>query len=119
MNVPAQAMETKAGSAGFSPQAGSAAIHSFMTATMSPGLAGSSMVVHPSLNARTMAARRSAASFFSDAGGPPSVSSTTTTQEAAAAAPSPLGHIGAVDRRLGIRRDTWSPAALGLSFPSN
>jgi hypothetical protein len=25
--------------------------------------------------------------------------------------------VGAVDRRLGIRRGTWSPAALGFSFP--
>jgi hypothetical protein len=27
--------------------------------------------------------------------------------------------MGPVDRRPGIRRYTWSPAALGLSFPCN
>jgi hypothetical protein len=58
--------------------------------------------------AGTMAAR---------SGAPPS-SSTPVTPEAAAAAPNIFGrHVGAVDRRPGIRRGTWSPAALGLSFP--
>jgi hypothetical protein len=64
-----------------------------------------------------MAARRGAPPFFSDAGEPPSPSSSPATQEAVAAAPSPLGRVGAVDRRPGIRRGTWSPTALGLSFP--
>jgi hypothetical protein len=59
--------------------------------------------------ARTIAARRGALPLFS----------TPATQEVAAAAPSPFGSVGAVDRHPGIRRDTWSPAALGLSFPSN
>jgi hypothetical protein len=58
--------------------------------------------------AGTMAAR---------SGAPPS-SSTSATPEAAAAAPTIFGRrVGAVDRRPGIRRGTWSPAALGLSFP--
>jgi hypothetical protein len=35
-------------------------------------------------------------------------------EEAATAAPSPFDRVGAVDRRLGIRRGTWSLAALGL-----
>jgi hypothetical protein len=26
--------------------------------------------------------------------------------------------VGAIDPRPGLRRGTWSPAALGLSFPS-
>jgi hypothetical protein len=61
-----------------------------------------------------MAARRGAPPFFSDDGGPPSASSMLATEEAATAAPSPFGHVGAVDRRPGIRRGTWSSAALGL-----
>jgi hypothetical protein len=61
-----------------------------------------------------MAARRGVPPFFSDDGDPPSASSTPATEEAVAAAPSPFGHVGAVDRRPGIRRGTWSPAALGL-----
>jgi hypothetical protein len=66
----------------------------------------------------TMAAHGGAPPFFSDDGGPPSSSSTPATEEAAAAAPSPFGHrVGAVDRRPGTRRGTWSPAALGFSFP--
>jgi hypothetical protein len=114
MNVPAQATETTADNAGFGPQAGPAAIHSFTPTTMSPSLARPSMAVHPSLNAGTMAAHRSAAPLFSDAGGPPFVSSTTANQEAAAAAPNLFGRVRAVDRRLGIRRGTWSPTVLGL-----
>jgi hypothetical protein len=61
-----------------------------------------------------MAAHRGAPPFFSNDGGPPSASSMPATQEAAAAAPSPFDLVGAVDRRLGIQRGTWSPAALGL-----
>jgi hypothetical protein len=81
---------------------------------MSPGLAGPSTTVHPSFTTGTMAARRGTPSFFSDAGGPPSASSATVTHEAVAAAPSPFGHVGAIDRRPGIRHGTWSLAALGL-----
>jgi hypothetical protein len=63
-----------------------------------------------------MAARRGAPPFFTDDGGPPSASSTPATEEAAAAAPNIFGRrVGAADRRLGIRRGTRSPAALGLS----
>jgi hypothetical protein len=47
-------------------------------------------------------------------GAPPS-SSTPVNPEAAAAAPSIYGRrVGAADRRPGLRRGTWSPAALGL-----
>jgi hypothetical protein len=59
-----------------------------------------------------MAARRGAPPFFRDTGGPPSASSMTKE-----AAPTPLrlfGRVVAVDRRLDIRRRTWSPAARGL-----
>jgi hypothetical protein len=63
-----------------------------------------------------MAARRGAPPFFTDDGGPPSASSTPGTEEAAAAAPNIFGRrVGAADRRPGIQRGTWSPAALGLS----
>jgi hypothetical protein len=72
---------------------------------------------HPSFTVGTMAARHGAPPFFSDNGGPPSASSSPATKEAAAAAPSPFGRVGAVNRSLGIRCGTWSPAALGLSFP--
>jgi hypothetical protein len=71
-------------------------------------------VAHLSFTAGTMAARRGAPLFFSDDGGPPSASSTLVTQEAAAPAPGPFGRVGVIDRRPGIRRGTWSPAALGL-----
>jgi hypothetical protein len=63
-----------------------------------------------------MAARRGAPSFFTDDGGLPSASSTPATEETAAAAPNIFGRrVGAAARRPGIRRDTWSPAVLGLS----
>jgi hypothetical protein len=89
-----------------------------MAATSTPGLAGPTTATHRSFMVGTMAARRGAPPFFSDDGGPPSSSSTPATEEAAAAAPSPFGcRVGAVDRRPGIRRGTWSPAALGFSFP--
>jgi hypothetical protein len=62
-----------------------------------------------------MVARRGAPPFFTDDGGPPSASSTPATEETAAAAPNIFGRrVGAGDRRPGIRRDTWSPAVLGL-----
>jgi hypothetical protein len=66
-----------------------------------------------------MATHRGALLFFTDDGGPPSASSTPATEETAAAAPNIFGRrVGAIDRRPGLRRGTWSPAALGLSFPS-
>jgi hypothetical protein len=88
-----------------------------MAATSTPGLAGPTTAAHPSFTVGTMAARRGAPPFFFDDGGPPSASSSPAIEEAVATAPSPFGRVGAVDRRPGIRRGTWSPAALGLSFP--
>jgi hypothetical protein len=119
MNVPAPATETAASNDFFGPQAGPATIHSFTAAAMSPGLAEPSTVVHPSFTGRTIAACRGATPFFSEAGEPPSASSTTGTQEATATAPSQFGRVGTVDRRPGIRRGSWSPAALGLSSSGN
>jgi hypothetical protein len=85
-----------------------------MATTSTSGLAGPTTAAHPSFTVGTMAARRGAPPFFSDDGGPPSASLTPTTKEAAAAAPNLFGRVGAVDRRPGIRRGTWSPAVLGL-----
>jgi hypothetical protein len=93
------------GNAGFGPQA---------TAT-TPGFAGSPTVAHPSFSVGTMAARRGAPPFFTNDGSPPSPSSSPATKDTAAAASSTYGRrMGATDRRPGLRRGSWSPAALGL-----
>jgi len=88
--------------------------------------AGTTMALHSSFIVGTRAARRGAPPFYK-AGKPstaasatstPPTSPATPTDASASTAPSParlLGHMAATDRRSGIRRGTWSPAALGLS----
>jgi hypothetical protein len=108
LNVPRPTTAT--GNAGFGPQAAT---------TSTPGLVGPTTAAHPSFTVGTMAARRGAPPFFTDDGGPPSASSTPATEETTAAAPNIFSRrVGAIDPRPGLRRGTWSPAALGLSFPS-
>jgi hypothetical protein len=68
--------------------------------------------------AGTMAARRGAPPLFSDAGGPSSASS-ATAQETSPTPARIFGRVGAVDRRPGIRHDTWSPDALGSLQPTS
>jgi hypothetical protein len=97
--------------AGSGFQVGSPAVTTITAANYSSGLVGPSTAAHPSFTLGTMAARRGAPPFFRDTGGPPSASSTTKE-----AAPTPLrlfGRVVVVDRRLDIRRRTWSPAARG------
>ena len=92
----------------------------------STNIGGTTMALHSSFIIGTRAARRGAPSFYK-AGNPSTAASATSTPPAspatptdasASTAPSParlLGHMAATDRRSGIRRGTWSPAALGLS----
>ncbi|RLM56098.1 hypothetical protein C2845_PM10G09570 [Panicum miliaceum] len=120
-----------AGTAGFGPQAGPSntggrpIVNSFAVAG-----------AHPSFTIGTMAARQSAPPFF-NSGGPSAAAASAAAASTATDAPgmapaSPsaetdattsttptparlFGRVAATDRRPGIRRGTWSPAALGLS----
>jgi hypothetical protein len=93
-------------------QVGSPVVTTITAANFSSSLVGPSTTAHPSFTLGTMAARKSAPPFFRDADGPPAISS--TTKEAAPTPPCLFGRVAAVDRRPGIHRRTWSPAARGL-----
>ncbi|XP_039851001.1 nuclear pore complex protein DDB_G0274915-like [Panicum virgatum] len=87
----------------------------------STNIGGTTMALHSSFIVGTRAARRGTPPFYK-AGNPSTAASATSTPPTSPAtptdAPSPtrlLGPMAATDRRSGIRRGTWSPAALGLS----
>ncbi|KAG2645565.1 hypothetical protein PVAP13_2KG431600 [Panicum virgatum] len=89
---------------------------------------GTTMATHPSFIVGTRAAHWGAPPFY-NSNGPSTIAASATSgapgSPSAAAAPSStsaasspartLGRVAATDRRPGIRRGTWDPAALGLS----
>ena len=91
---------------------------------------GTTMAMHPSFIVGKRAARRGAPPFYKSNGYSVAASAASTAPRMAPASPTPatdasasmapsparlLGRVAATDRRLGIRRGTWNPAALGLS----
>ncbi|RLN33481.1 hypothetical protein C2845_PM03G34310 [Panicum miliaceum] len=111
------------GIAGFGPQAGPSNASGRHTVT---NFTGATMDVHPSFIFGTRAALRGAPPHPNPGGSSTATASAASaasaapgaSTEAAPLAPTParlFGRVAAKDRRSGIRRGTWSPAALGLS----
>jgi len=97
-----------------------------LQASPSTNVGGTTMAMHPSFIVGTRTARWGAPPFYKAGGSStaasvasmPPASPAMSTDTSASTAPSTahlLGRVAATDRRPGIRRGTWSPAALGLS----